>query len=186
MTPETDQSTRDSNPSGRMNAKQFWKYFAVSGGVLLIAGIFSGPYLGMGLAKWVIPRAFSNLDHLAPEDAFPIFKMTQDASDKSKNLFIDVRSDEEYQTSHIPGAVHMQEDATPTSEEIEMFNNCDSVIIYCAAGFRSSKFAGNLANLNVTNVKNLNGGIFAWSNEGYPISGDKVHPYSAFGKWLLK
>ena len=63
----------------------------------------------------------------------------------------------------------------------------DAVIVaYCSVGYRSSVFAERLQRAGYLNVRQLDGGIFQWANEGRPLAGGKVvHPYNArWGRYL--
>ena len=65
------------------------------------------------------------------------------------------------------------------------------IIVYCSVGFRSEKTTEHLLALGFTNVKNLYGGIFEWSNAGQPMvdsnenSTTKIHAYNKkWGTWI--
>ena len=57
------------------------------------------------------------------------------------------------------------------------------IIVYCSLGYRSDEVAQKLKKAGFTNVTNLYGGIFRWSNRAYPIVNSKgittnIHGYS--------
>ncbi len=97
---------------------------------------------------------------------------------------VDVREKEEFDVSHIRGAVNMQN----ADEIVAGFRDSgkDAVVLYCSAGYRSSKMAQLVQPLIDNPVYNLDGSIFAWANAGKPVyQGDRrvhaVHSYNA--KW---
>ena len=103
-------------------------------------------------------------------------------------LLLDARRAEEFQVSHIDGAVRaatvraalnaIRADGQPT------------VVVYCSVGYRSSRLVSRLKARGLKNVFNLEGSLFRWANEGRPLArGDQpatqVHPYDDnWGKWL--
>ncbi len=97
---------------------------------------------------------------------------------------VDVREKEEFDVSHIRGAVNMQN----AEEIVAGFRDSgkDAVVLYCSAGYRSSKMAHDIQPMIDGPVYNLEGSIFEWANAGKPVyRGDRrvhtVHPYNA--KW---
>lgn len=89
-------------------------------------------------------------------------------------MLIDVRTQEEYDASHLPGA--LRAGATPSPGQ--------AVVVYCSLGVRSADYAERLQSEGVE-VHNLDGGIFAWANAGRPIENTDgatrdVHPYNRF------
>lgn len=104
---------------------------------------------------------------------------------------LDTREPQEYEVSHIQGAVLAQNAA----DAIELLENQESdglVVVYCSVGYRSSHIAAILSRRGYSNVFNLEGSIFKWANENRPIySGDdrasSVHPYDEnWGRLLSK
>lgn len=90
---------------------------------------------------------------------------------------IDVRSDEEYRISHLPGAVLF------TSWRTETVRKDATIVVYCSVGLRSAKFAKELQGQGFEQVYNLDGSIFMWANSGYSlVAGEgevsRVHPYN--------
>jgi rhodanese-related sulfurtransferase len=87
---------------------------------------------------------------------------------------IDVRTAEEYDESHLQGALRVGHAPSPDQE----------VVVYCSLGVRSADYAERLQREGFQ-VLNLDGGIFAWANAGRPIENEEgttqhVHPYNRF------
>ena len=75
--------------------------------------------------------------------------------------FLDVRSPEEWQITHLPGAIHI-----PLDDLLTRVNELDSAqdyVVYCHHGMRSAKAIGGLQKLGFKKLKNMAGGIDAWS-----------------------
>lgn len=110
----------------------------------------------------------------------------------SNCLILDTREKGEYQVSHIPNAVwagynNFQKkllDETPKDQPI---------IVYCSVGYRSERIGEKLKEMGFTNVHNLYGGIFNWSNQGQEMVNkdqaptNNVHGYNQeWSQWILK
>lgn len=105
-------------------------------------------------------------------------------------VLLDARTAEEFAVSHLPGAVHLDVDKV-TSEALSGLSRQEEVIVYCSAGYRSCQLARKLVEQGFPKVWNLEGGLFAWANEGRKLHrGDQpvseVHPYHPFFTRLLK
>lgn len=105
-------------------------------------------------------------------------------------VILDIRSEEEFQVSHLNGAKLIDYDHFKKKDVKEIPLN-SQVIVYCSVGYRSEKIGEKLLKMGYTDVKNLYGGIFQWKNEGYDIINDKsldtdsVHTYNkSWSKWL--
>ena len=74
-------------------------------------------------------------------------------------MLLDVRTDEEWATGHIPGAVHI-----PMQELGDRLDEvADRVVCVCAVGARSARVTQWLVGQGREAV-NLDGGIWAWAS----------------------
>lgn len=112
------------------------------------------------------------------------------SSNNAGPLLIDARTREEYEVSHLPGAIWAE---TPSQIAAALRETSDrqAVVFYCSVGVRSSKAAAKLVESRRPNVFNLQGSIFKWANEGRPLVADDhavhvVHPYNERWSVLLK
>lgn len=80
------------------------------------------------------------------------------------HVIVDVRTQEEYDEGHIPGAICIpNEEITDTKPEI--LPDVDQVIlIYCRSGRRSKEAAEKLFNMGYTHIYEF-GGIIDWTGE---------------------
>jgi rhodanese-related sulfurtransferase len=100
----------------------------------------------------------------------------------ARPLLIDVRTHQEYEISHLPGAV-WAETPKQIASALREASDGQPVVLYCSVGVRSSKVAATLVRSGRTNVYNLQGSIFQWANEGRTlVANDRavrvVHPYN--------
>lgn len=105
-------------------------------------------------------------------------------------LFLDAREREEYNVSHIPGAVHIGYTQW-AKDSIQSISKEKKLVVYCSVGYRSEKIAKKLQDLGYTQVFNLYGSIFEWANQGLPLvthdgtASNKVHTYNkSWSKWV--
>ncbi len=104
-------------------------------------------------------------------------------------LLLDVRSSDEFQVSHLRGAVRVDPEH-PDLEALQLPEDAP-IFVYCSVGYRSAAVAQQLTASGADEVYNLKGGIFAWANEGRPIIRDgerasAVHPYDGIWGQLLR
>lgn len=109
---------------------------------------------------------------------------------KSDATFLDIREKKEFEVSHIRTAIQL----SPDSEDLSALKNVDKkslIIVYCSVGARSQTFGEMLKKKGFTNVVNLYGGLFNWTNHQFPLvdsngkSTTKIHGYSKdWGKWV--
>ena len=79
-------------------------------------------------------------------------------------LILDVRTQEEYDEGHIPGAVLIPNTEIETRAEEELPDKDQRILVYCRSGRRSKLAAQILSDLGYTNVKEF-GGIIDWPYE---------------------
>jgi rhodanese-related sulfurtransferase len=109
------------------------------------------------------------------------------------NVYVlDIRSDEEYEVSHLPDARKIDYQSFKVEEVSDIPKNAE-VIVYCSVGYRSEKAGEMLLKSGYTNVHNIYGGIFQWKNLGMEVVNmnneptDSVHTYNKkWSKWLTK
>jgi rhodanese-related sulfurtransferase len=98
---------------------------------------------------------------------------------------LDVREPEEYAVSHLPMALRIDPDAHAGDLPPDIGKDA-TIVVYCSVGYRSAALAQRLQTAGFTNVRNLDGSIFKWANEGRPVLRNgrevrQVHPYDS--KW---
>ena len=79
-------------------------------------------------------------------------------------IILDVRTQEEYDQGHIPGAiVNSHEEITEKAEDV-LTDKEQLILVYCRSGRRSKIAAEALVELGYTNIKEF-GGIIDWPYE---------------------
>lgn len=91
-------------------------------------------------------------------------KAKMDRGDKF--VLVDVREPHEYQICKMPGSILIPLGEVP--KRIHELNSADEIMVHCKSGMRSAKACEFLRQSGFKKVKNVKGGILAWS--------DKVDP----------
>lgn len=107
-------------------------------------------------------------------------------------VILDTREPCEYKVSHIRNAINVG-CKTFSMDSVKNIAKGAKVVVYCSVGYRSKQIGEILVKNGYSNVFNLQGGIFKWVNDDFPIvdmnnhQTDRIHAYSKlWGKWLKK
>lgn len=95
---------------------------------------------------------------ITPQEAKKIMD-TQDGY-----VILDTRTEEEYETGHIPGAIVISHEQIKEKAEQVLTDKDQLILVYCRSGRRSKLAAQDLVDLGYTNVKEF-GGIIDWPYE---------------------
>lgn len=79
-------------------------------------------------------------------------------------VILDVRTQEEYDQGHIPGAINIANEFIGTDEIPELPNKDRLIMVYCRSGNRSKQAAQKLVDLGYTNIVEF-GGILDWPGD---------------------
>ena len=121
----------------------------------------------------------------------PVIYSADESFDADEYLILDAREIEEYNISHLPGAVHIGFD-NANFEVLNEISKDQKILIYCSIGYRSEKIGEKILDKGFDQVHNLYGSIFEWVNQGNPIiyvngaPTKKVHTYNKkWSKWMI-
>lgn len=85
--------------------------------------------------------------------------------EKNAAIVIDVRSENEYQNGHIPGAFNIPHGDITSFKGLEILKEKDTpVLLYCRSGRRSGIAMNNMSRAGYKHVMNM-GGIITWEHE---------------------
>lgn len=82
-------------------------------------------------------------------------------------FMLDVREQEEYDQGHIPGVILIPMDQVPY--RLSEIPTDKTVIVTCRGGNRSGQVTEFLRERGYKQVHNMEGGILAWQQAGYPV-----------------
>lgn len=112
----------------------------------------------------------------------------------SDQVILDARELEEFKVSHLKNAVWIGYDDFELEKVVKNYPDKKlNFVVYCSIGVRSENIGEELVEAGYLNTKNLYGGIFEWTNQGYPVYNaqgketNKVHAYGKlWGKFVTK
>ncbi len=165
-----------------------WKFSFLKRRLLFLVPVF------LGVARVVFAAPATDLAEYSrqlrkefPQVCFLTTAELQGAmnDDRPKRWLFDVRSEKEFVVSRIPGAIRVTEDPLAQMRDLAVPKDAE-IVVYCSVGYRSAVLADKLQHAGFENVRNLEGSIFGWANEGRPLvngvgSVRTVHPFSR--KW---
>jgi hydroxyacylglutathione hydrolase len=108
-----------------------------------------------------VPDTGEDLARIRVVDARAAERMADDGA-----LLLDVREVAEYGAGHAPGAVHIPYEQL--GDRLGEVPRAREVVVYCAAGVRSSLAASLLERAGLDPV-NLRGGFSSWEHAGLPV-----------------
>ena len=82
---------------------------------------------------------------------------------------IDIRTPQEFERSHIPGAKNINVNSSDFRNAIEKLDKTKPVLIYCQSGGRCKSALAALREAGFKNSHELSGGINAWTSAGKKI-----------------
>ena len=83
--------------------------------------------------------------------------------DAGNVTIVDVRTQSEYDSGHIAGAVLVPLDTIGSEQPSALPDKDANLIVYCRTGVRSAQASASLAAMGYTHVNNMQGGITAWT-----------------------
>lgn len=84
-------------------------------------------------------------------------------------VLLDVREQDEWESSHISGAKYLGKGVIERDIEDEYPDTDQEIVLYCGGGYRSALAADTLQKMGYQNVKSLAGGFRSWTEAGFPI-----------------
>ena len=85
-------------------------------------------------------------------------------AEETDYIILDVRTQEEFASGHIPEAINIPNEVIGTEDIPELPNKEQLILVYCRSGNRSKQASEKLVALGYTNIVEF-GGINSWSGE---------------------
>ena len=135
------------------------------------------PHLTWPVVKSRIAKEFPSVKKVSTAD------LAKELDSRERPVLLDVRTVAEFEISHLSGAQQIDPDAEASAVKLA---KDAPIVTYCSVGYRSARFAERLEKAGFRSVRNLEGSIFQWANEGRPLVNARgpataVHPYDR--KW---
>jgi rhodanese-related sulfurtransferase len=87
-----------------------------------------------------------------------------------KFQFIDCREQEEWDESHIDGAIFIPLSSFQEKYEVLLKDKNETIVIQCRSGKRSMNACMFLLSKGYSDLVNVEGGILAWTAAGFKVS----------------
>ena len=84
------------------------------------------------------------------------------------NVVLDVRTEAEFKTAHIPGAVNIDVNGPDFAAKVAKLDKGKTYLVHCAAGRRSASAGSKLTAVGFTNLFDLAPGFKGWEAAGKP------------------
>lgn len=102
-------------------------------------------------------------------ESTPYSQITQEQAsrmlaEEKDYILLDVRTQEEFDEGHIPGAICIPHDSITTADIPQLPDKKQLILVYCRSGRRSKLAAGQLSKNGYTNVVEF-GGVNTWTGE---------------------
>lgn len=140
-------------------------------GIVLMTGVFSMASCNEPLNTSNVAEQSATAESITEgESAVNIDGYIQITQDEAKSLMdsekdyiiLDVRTIEEFNESHIDGAILIPDYEINEKAEETLTDKNQLILVYCRSGIRSKLASAQLAKMGYTNVKEF-GGIIDWS-----------------------
>ena len=117
-------------------------------------------FCGIGLGQEEATMSTNGISEITAKD----LKTMIDRKDKF--VLVDVREPHEYQIAKIPGSrlIPLGEVAQRANE----LDTADDIVVHCRSGARSAKAIQTLQKMGFKRLRNLKGGVLAWSQDVDP------------------
>ena len=92
-------------------------------------------------------------------------KKAKEILDKTNGVLLDVRSHQEYNEEHLPGAININLYDLKKEITDKIKNKETTIVVYCSCGVRSKKAKEILEELGYTEVYNLKEGLYCYRKE---------------------
>lgn len=107
----------------------------------------------------------------APAPSVPQIQPEELAEIQSEVVILDTRSPQEYKEGHLKNARFVNFE-TFSLKDVADISKDQKIVVYCKSGGRSNQVAKQLIEAGYKRVKNLEGGITHWKEQGYEITDD--------------
>ncbi len=112
----------------------------------------------------LIRRAKEQITEVDPREVHDLLP------DRNGTVVVDVREQQEFEQSHVPGAKHVPRGHLESRIEGKAGDKSARLILYCASGNRSALAARTLQEeLGYEKVESMTGGITLWKDRGYEV-----------------
>lgn len=97
------------------------------------------------------------------------YNLIQENAGNEDFIIIDLRTQNEFNSGHIEGALNIDYYASDFSTKLKALERDKTYLIYCASGNRSGNAFDSMRNLDFLTVYNMLGGMSDWKSKDLPF-----------------
>ncbi len=131
--------------------------------LLLAAVLFVSPVLAEDAKPAAASAPAAAAKNVTPDEAEKLLK------ENPKIVVLDVRTEDEFKSGHIPGAKNLDIFSQDFSQQLAALDKNTTYLVHCAAGGRSARACKAMDQLKFTSIYHLNEGFKAWEKAGKPV-----------------
>ncbi|HNU92368.1 MAG TPA: rhodanese-like domain-containing protein [Spirochaetota bacterium] len=113
---------------------------------------------------FLVISACSRVETLSPERAAAMIE-------SGGVIVVDIRDPKKFADGHIEGAINAEYHPKTFARDTEQIDKNAAIILYCSMGLKTKKAVRELERRGFARVYAMEGGIEAWRNAGFPVSG---------------
>jgi rhodanese-related sulfurtransferase len=106
---------------------------------------------------------------IASSPTVPRAQLAEQLSAGDAPFVLDVRTESEYRSGHVPGATHIPFLSVGSRIDEIPIEKDQPIVVYCAHGTRAAWAARKLRKAGFTNVTYLEGHMTSWEEDGLPM-----------------
>lgn len=162
---------------GRVKSKfaagpRFWQKYGMK---LLLVLLMAAPMLVVSVQAQASDKAKAKTEKREPGAKFKNVGVEEfdKLREKKENVVLDVRTKEEYEAGHMPGAVWIDFMEPDFAEKVGKLDKNKTYLVHCASGGRSARACKKMEGMDFGRLYNLQGGMKAWEKAGKPVEKGK-------------
>ena len=151
-----------------------------------VVALFAGRPLAFEVVRRMTVRKFPDVRSI---DAGEFARWREDPT-RAQPVVLDARTQAEFAVSHLKGAVRI-DPYRPLLHALRGMPKDTAIAVYSSVGYRAARLAWWLGRQGYSDVRILDGSIFAWANAGRPMFHEdrptvQVHPYDERWGYMLE
>ncbi|WP_414469952.1 rhodanese-like domain-containing protein [Methanobacterium sp. ACI-7] len=109
------------------------------------------------------------MDTISPQDAL---KLIKEHEDDSNFEILDIRSDREFESGHIPKAKSLHYEGHEFKKKVDNLDKEKEYVIYCKSGVRGGYFLNQMKESGFKKAHNIQGGFLGWKISKLPLTNE--------------
>ena len=108
-----------------------------------------------------------------PTEKSTVLKLDVEQFDRKRHdsdaVVLDVRTANEFQEGHVPGAVNLDIHDPQFAEKLKALDKSKTYLVHCAKGYRSGLASAQMSKIGFEHLFDFNGGFVSWQAAHKPV-----------------